>query len=263
MICLATNLAPLKTIGTPVPGWVLAPTKYRFLNRWLRVDGRKNSTWKMLCDSPRIEPFHKLNLDCQVRGSLMTSVSMSSSKFIIFSRISIVLMTFARAVFTISSMQLTLLGAMWLTGRRTTTVSLPSGAAATHDSTRKIEVNQKNSKNNVKQCFNKHFGLLDVKSTYRLDPYEMEHEHKMMDHRAKYASWRCHRSLLDSFQPWKYCAHAILWPFVSTPSRKRSKMMLADFSLQACGRTLSAATVCCMHTPNLQWIFVVVKNNYA
>lgn len=92
IICFSTSLAPHKTIGTydaskyifilklsnskfkiqkkkkkcnkcltPVPGCADAPTKYKFLKRWLRVPGRKCNTWVMLCDRPRIEPFHKLN----------------------------------------------------------------------------------------------------------------------------------------------------------------------------------------------------------
>lgn len=130
IICLATNFAPAITTGTPVPGCALAPTKYRFLNRWLRVPGRKYSTWNTLWASPRIDPFHRLNLACQVRGSLMTSVSISSSKFVIFNRDSIVFITFARAVLTSSSIEFSLFGARWLTGSNTTKVSFPSGAAA-------------------------------------------------------------------------------------------------------------------------------------
>lgn len=129
MICFSTNLALDKTIGTPVPGCVEAPTKYKFLNKWLRVPGRKASTWVMLCDSPRMDPFHRLNLACHVRGSLIISVSMSSSKLAILRRFSIVLMTLARAIFSNSSMRFSFSGVIWLIGNSTTSVSLPSGAA--------------------------------------------------------------------------------------------------------------------------------------
>src|SRR5215203_3132504 len=69
----ATSLAPMVTSGTPVPGLVLAPTKYMPPTALDTIGGRKYPTWKMPCPMPNAAPSSRLYSSLQPSGVLTFS----------------------------------------------------------------------------------------------------------------------------------------------------------------------------------------------
>src|SRR5918995_1385035 len=69
----ATSLAPMVTSGTPVPGLVLAPTKYIPCTAFDTIGGRKYPTWKMPCPIPNAAPSSRLYSSRQSSGVLAFS----------------------------------------------------------------------------------------------------------------------------------------------------------------------------------------------
>lgn len=127
--CSSKSFAPHKTIGTPVPGWTEAPTKYKFLNILHLKLGLNHRTWKSEWANPSIDPFHKLNFFCQVLGSFTISCAIKLLKLVIFNLFSIVSITCSLDRFTSWSKSTLPSLVMCPVGTNTTTVSLPSGAA--------------------------------------------------------------------------------------------------------------------------------------
>lgn len=144
-ICSATILLPARQIGTPVPGCVLAPTKYRLLMSGCFVLGRKDNTLKKLWLRPRMAPLSRLNIDCHVCGVLTDSWTMRGARSTPVRPV-MVEMTVrrAKAIIAVQSCGVLTSGSKsevmplcfdesedirWPTGTRTATASLPFGAA--------------------------------------------------------------------------------------------------------------------------------------
>ena len=69
----ATSRAPMVTSGTPVPGRVLAPTKYIPSTAFETIGGRKYPTCRMPCPMPNAAPSSRLYSSLQSSGVLTFS----------------------------------------------------------------------------------------------------------------------------------------------------------------------------------------------
>ncbi len=123
-----TRRAEISTVGKPVPGCVLAPTKYRLRNRRCRFRGRKYPSCSRLWLKPCVDPFAKFSRWRQSFGVLLTSNLMWSFRSTIpisFSLCSTICL--ARLLISVQSMVIESL--IHPTGIATTSVSPPSGAS--------------------------------------------------------------------------------------------------------------------------------------